>query len=156
MQHLPFSVEIRLRTQHLSIGEITGPVSDDVLRQEPQPGKWSAIDNIAHLAVFQPIFQRRLQRMADEETPLFEPYIWQEDTLFAEFRQYSNRELLARVRHDREAFVSFTDGMKADDFKRKGRHPVYGTFNAAQMIEMFVLHEAHHLFTIFKLVNFGK
>lgn len=156
MQHLPFSVELRLRTQHLSIGEMTGPVSDEVLRQEVTPGKWSAIDNIAHLAVFQPIFQRRLQRIADEEIPLFEPYVWQDDALFGEYRGLTNRELLVQVRHDREAFIRYTDGLKAEDFKRKGRHPVYGTFSAAQLIEMFILHEAHHLFTIFKLVNFGK
>ena len=156
MQHLPFSVDLRLRTQHLSIGEMTGGVADDVLHQEVHPGKWSAIDNIAHLAVFHPIFQRRLQRVADEETPLFEPYVWQEDGLFAEYRKLSNRELLAQYRHDREGFIRFVEGLKAGDFKRQGRHQAYGTISAAQLIEMFILHESHHLFTIFKLLNFGK
>lgn len=156
MHHLPFSVVLRLRTQHLSLGEMTGQVSDEVLRQEVNPGKWSALDNVAHLAVFQPIFQRRLQRVADEEVPLFEPYIWQEDALFAEFRGLSNRELLARYRHDREAFVRFVEGLKEGDFKRQGRHQAYGNLNAAQLVEMFLLHESHHLFTIFKLLNFGK
>lgn len=156
MYHLPFSLELRLRTQYLSLGEMTGPVSDEILRQEVHPGKWSALDNIAHLAVFQPIFQRRLQRVADEETPLFEPYAWQEDETFAAYRNLTNRELLAQYRHDREAFIRYVDGLHESDFKRKGRHPVYGSLNVIQLIEMFVLHESHHLFTIFKLLNFGK
>lgn len=156
MQQLPFSTELRLRTQHLSIGEMTGHVSDDVLRQEVQPGKWSALDNIAHLAVFQPIFQRRLQRVADEQMPLFEPYVWQEDELFARYRALSNRELLAQYRHDREAFIRFVEGLKEGDFRRQGRHQAYGALNAGQLIEAFLLHEAHHLFTIFRLLNFGK
>lgn len=156
MHHLPFSTELRLRTQHLSLGEMTGHVSDEVLRQEVHPGKWSALENIAHLAVFQPIFQRRLQRVADEELPLFDPYLWQEDELFARYRQLSNRELLAQYRHDREAFIRFVEGLKEGDFRRQGRHPVYGALSAAQLIEMFLLHESHHAFTIFKLLNFGK
>ncbi len=135
---------------------MTDNIPDEVLRQEVNPGKWSALDNIAHLAVFQPIFQRRLQRVADEEVPLFEPYTWQEDELFAQYRQLSNRELLAQYRHDREAFIRFVEGLKEGDFRRAGAPSGVRKLNAAQLVEMFLLHESHHLFTIFKLLNFNK
>lgn len=37
------------------------------------------------------------------------------------------------------------------DFKKTATHPVYGKMNLLQWLNFFLLHEAHHLFTVFKL-----
>ncbi len=41
--------------------------------------------------------------------------------------------------------------IKEKDLERTGTHPVFGTMNIAQWLNFFLLHEAQHLFTIFKL-----
>ena len=34
-----------------------------------------------------------------------------------------------------------------------GHHPKYGALTLVEWTEFFLLHEAHHLFTLFKLLN---
>ena len=40
---------------------------------------------------------------------------------------------------------------KETDLDKGGQHPVFGQMNLIQWLNFFLLHEAHHLFTIFKL-----
>jgi hypothetical protein len=40
---------------------------------------------------------------------------------------------------------------KDTDLDKTGHHPVFGEMNLIQWLNFFLLHEAHHLFTIFKL-----
>jgi len=44
-------------------------------------------------------------------------------------------------------------GLKESGLSRIGMHPKYGRLTILKWAEFFVLHEAHHLFTIFQLVN---
>jgi len=44
-------------------------------------------------------------------------------------------------------------GMGEDDLRRVGHHPRYGMLDVRQWTEFFLLHEAHHLYTIFMLVR---
>lgn len=153
MQRLPFSVDTRFRTQHLSLAEITGAVPQEVLQQEIRPGKWTAFENAAHLAVFHPVYMARFRRILDEDEPEFERYSWENDALFAQYKNIRIAALLDIYRKDREEMINFVDGLDAQALRRKGSHPVYGKFDMAQWIELFILHEAHHLFTIFQLVH---
>lgn len=41
--------------------------------------------------------------------------------------------------------------IKEKDLGRTGTHPVFGTMTITQWLNFFLLHEANHLFTIFKL-----
>jgi len=38
------------------------------------------------------------------------------------------------------------------DYNKTGTHPVFGQMTMLQWLNFFLLHEAHHLLTIFKLV----
>jgi hypothetical protein len=40
------------------------------------------------------------------------------------------------------------------ELNKTGTHPVYGNLNILKWIEFFLLHEAHHLLTIFQLANY--
>ena len=153
MQRLPYSVDTRFRTQHLSLGEMLADVPQEALQREVRPGKWTAFDNAAHLAVFHPVYMARFRRLIAENEPVFEPYVWENDKLFAQYRTVRAGALLDVYRKDREDMIAFIDGLDAATLRRRGTHPVYGNFNIAQWVELFVLHEAHHLFTIFQLVH---
>jgi hypothetical protein len=40
--------------------------------------------------------------------------------------------------------------LKQAELDKKGIHPVYGTMSLQLWLNFFLLHEAHHLFAIFK------
>jgi hypothetical protein len=44
-------------------------------------------------------------------------------------------------------------GLRPADLNRTGEHPVFGKMNMIKWLHFFLLHEAHHLFTIFKLAS---
>lgn len=52
----------------------------------------------------------------------------------------TRRELIAKIL-----------SLKEENVERTGGHPAFGTMNIKQWLNFFLLHEAHHLFTIFKL-----
>lgn len=153
---LPFSLDKRLRVQHLALGEIMGPVSPAWLQEEVRPGKWTAFENAAHLAAFHAVYRKRVESMLKEDAPLFEPYVWQNDPVFAEFKTVSKDELTDRYVKDRNELIALVDAISSEDLHRTGIHGVYGQFSIAQWLEMFVLHEAHHLFAIFQLIHMKK
>ena len=51
----------------------------------------------------------------------------------------------------RRELISKILSLNEEMLQRTGSHPLFGNMNIVQWINFFLLHEAHHLFTIFKL-----
>ena len=67
--------------------------------------------------------------------------------------QRSLGRLLSTIRSDRQTMITLLEGMDDTGLQRTGQHARYGLFPQAQWVEFFLLHEAHHLYTIFMLVQ---
>lgn len=143
----------RLEYQHLTIRDLIGNTPENDLRRNVHPGKWSAFENIAHLAAYQPIFQLRLERMQAENDPEFERYVAADDPQFATALTRSLGELLIDIDEKRSILIAELKGMDDQTLARTGLHPRYGRFAISDWTEFFLLHEAHHLYTIFMLVR---
>lgn len=143
----------RLQHQHETIRELVGDLSEEQLRQNINPGKWSALDNIAHLACYQPIFQIRLERIQTEDSPSFDRYVPDNDPGLAGYQQQSLPNLLSAINELRGTLSHKLEGMNEDALRRTGTHPRDGLLDTIQWTEFFLLHEAHHLYTIFMLVQ---
>ena len=63
----------RLKSQHEAIPEIISS-AEGKLFLNPQPGKWSIHDNIAHLAKYQPVFLERIESILKKSDQVFERY----------------------------------------------------------------------------------
>jgi hypothetical protein len=160
---LSSSIATRLQFQHGSIREITAGISPEALRHPVIPGKWSAFENVAHLAAYQPVFIDRLERLGREGSPAFGRYVAEDDPLFHRCLAKSPAELFALVDSDRALICSTllhspsnhsTLDSRGETFlERTGSHPLFGLLTVRQWTEFFLLHEAHHLFTIFRLVQ---
>ncbi len=48
--------------------------------------------------------------------------------------------------------ISKIFSLKDDELRRIGIHLAFGEMTVVMWVNFFLLHEAHHLFTIFKLV----
>lgn len=147
------SLSDRLKTQYLTIEQLVSGINNDKLNISPAHGKWSALDNIAHLARYQKIFTGRIHQILNEDTPVFDRYNGDFDPEFSPFRSLPLTALLEIINADRIIINDLLLELTPIELSRIGVHPKYGRLTILKWAEFFILHEAHHLFTIFQLVN---
>lgn len=143
----------RLRNQHEAIIEIIAPADDTRLYENPAPGKWSAFDNIVHLAKYQPVFIDRINTMLQANETVFERYSAEDDPEFSAWQQWPLDKLLERLQEDRLRIFSLVSNLTEEELEHAGIHKKYGRLTIIQWTEFFLLHEAHHIFTIFRILN---
>ena len=147
------SLVCRLKTQHLAVSEIVKNIDEQRLNYQPEPGKWSIKDNVAHLASYQPVFIDRMHQMLKRDTPVFNAYRADDEADFIEARQSSLNDLIRKINGNRRQILELVTNLPDDQLLLKGTHPKYGTLTITEWTEFFLLHEAHHLFTMFKLAK---
>ena len=147
------SLSERLLHQHQALARIVEPLAEEQLMGELEPGKWSVHENMAHLVSYQPLFMSRLYRILDSQEPYFEAYIGDDDPIFLYWRRQSPETLLKELEADRQQIIQLLQGLTEEQLQRTGIHASYGKLNVQDWTEFFLLHEAHHLLTIFKLVR---
>jgi uncharacterized damage-inducible protein DinB len=146
-------VSDRLNTQHLALAEIILGLSEEQLTSHPVPGKWSIRENIAHLARYQVVFIERLKKMLSEEGPAFEAYQAEKDPEFERWLSKNSSELEEEIVADRKSINALLTSLSAEQLKKTGVHSKFGRLTILVWTEFFLLHEAHHLFTIFRLAH---
>jgi len=143
----------RLKTQHLAVAEIVKHIDEQRLSHQPEPGKWSIKDNVAHLVSYQPVFIDRVHQMLKGDTPTFSAYRADDEADFIEARGLSLNDLLSKLNGNRRQILELITNLPDDQLSLKGTHPKYGTLMITEWTEFFLLHEAHHLFTMFRLAK---
>ena len=141
----------RLQYQHKSLLDIIDGLSDEMIRRKVTPGKWSIFENIVHLQTYQHVFCDRIKKMLAEDNPSFPRYVADTDPLFLDNCGKATREIMGDLITTRKEMSTGRLSMKDEDIKRAGTHPVFGAMSISQWLDFFLLHEAHHLFTIFKM-----
>lgn len=150
---LTLSARTRLEFQHLTIRELIGELDEQQLKQRIDPSKWSAFENIVHLASYQPVFLLRLDRILHADSPAFTRYTADEDPQFYTDLQLPLSSLLGYIDERRVDLLVKLQSMSEIELSRTGMHPVFGKMTVVQWTEFFLLHEAHHLYTIFRLLQ---
>jgi uncharacterized damage-inducible protein DinB len=148
---MPSSISTRLQYQHKSLLELIDGLTDEQIRRQIITGKWSIFENIVHLATYQHVFIIRVKKMLDEENPSFPRYTAESDPLFHDNCCKSSREVMQDLLSTRKEMVAGIIYFNEKDLAKTGQHPVFGQMNLILWLNFFLLHEAHHLFTIFKL-----
>jgi len=150
---LPKPTLDRLKTQHEVIGVIISDLSEDELIHRPIHDKWSVKENITHLTCYQPRVISRINKILLENNPSFARYVPEEDPEFPKFLSMTVDELLAHQKEKRAEIVNLIINLSEEQLKRTGTHLKFGRMNVVEWTEFFLLHEAHHIYTIFKLVR---
>lgn len=130
-----------------------GICEEDRLKKIVIPGKWSIWQNAVHLISYQPTFLNRIHRMLAEHEPLLEKYFADQDPLFSAYEKLSRQELVEKGLEKRKDIVQLLGSLSETELSRKGIHPVYGNPTLKDWTEFFLLHESHHCFTAFKLMQ---
>ncbi len=148
---MPSSLSTRLQYQHKSLVDIIDELSDEQIRRQVIAGKWSIFENIVHLQTYQHIFVERVKQIFEKDKPVFPRYTAEADPVFLDNCGKSSREIMQDMITVRKQMSAEISSFPPSDLVKTGIHPVFGKMTILQWLNFFLLHEAHHLFTIFKL-----
>ena len=139
--------------QQDAIQLIAGGRTDGELREQPQPGKWSALQHVAHIGRMHEIYLARVQKILTEDAPALLAYRAEQDPEWPGWDALTLVEILSRL-HDRRAkLVARLRTLSDDQWTRVGRHTKFGPLTLAEWIEFFLVHEGHHLYSALTLAR---
>ena len=110
------SILTRLRHQHEALPELIRDLSEEELKQRTDPGKWSAFENIAHLAAYQPAFIDRLKKIIAGPTPVFQRYVAEKDPEFPNYLHMPLETLLHLIPAKAAQITACLTGLKQWQF----------------------------------------
>jgi uncharacterized damage-inducible protein DinB len=115
-------------------------------------GFWTIAEHTSHLAQVQPMLLERLQRLRDEDTPEFVPYIpgadeaepatppvMEVDAALAQFDDYRTRQVALLARLERAAW------------RKGGRHPEYEAYSIYILVRHILMHDYWHMYRMEEL-----
>jgi uncharacterized damage-inducible protein DinB len=142
------TVAVRLQTQLDCLPTILAGIPQEALEHRPVPGKWSAQENLAHLARYHEIFCERIDRIRREDRPLLTRYRAEEDSEWPQWTGKPSNVVLEELRTLRSKMIQLFEGLSDTELLRTGVHSRFGEMTLLQWMEFFLLHEAHHLYTV--------
>lgn len=148
---LSSSIATRLHYQHKSIVDMIDGLSDEMVRRQVITGKWSVFENLVHLQTYQHTFLTRMRELAAGNNPVFARYTAEADPLFHDNCSKSIREIIKDLLSIRKNMLGELSALGELDLVKTAVHPVFGKMDLAQWLDFFLLHEAHHMFGIFKM-----
>src|SRR5277367_1757056 len=100
------TVAVRLRTQLDCLPTILAGIPNDALERRPAVDKWSAKDNLAHLARYHEVFRERIDRVLKEDRPAFARYRADEDPQWPAWVAKSSDTVLGELQALRPQLIS--------------------------------------------------
>ena len=89
----------------------------------------------------------------NESAPSFERYVAESDGEFPLWQKKNTNALIDSISSERKKISLMASSMQPAQLIRTGIHPKFGELSVIGWLEFFLLHEAHHIFTIFQLVH---
>jgi uncharacterized damage-inducible protein DinB len=139
--------------QYKMLNELFNNINKNTFTAKPENGKWSVFENIAHLGRYNEVFLGRMEEIQHKNNPAFESYVADNEEGFIEWRGKSFDLALADFYSSRETIIKFFESLSDEQLKRVGTHAKFGELTTNEWLHFFLLHEAHHLFTIFKMLH---
>lgn len=141
----------KLKNQHREIELLLDGITPSLIQQRPLADKWSMQEHLAHLGRYQEVFLQRLLLILSKETPKLGRYRAENDPLFEPWRILELDEILTNIELSRQDLIAFFAKLSPEEWNRSGIHPVLGALSLIDWLQFFLLHENHHLYTLFKL-----
>ena len=145
-----------LANQYKMLDELLKDINKNILTTKPGNEKWSVFENLAHLGRYNEIFLGRMQEIQHKNNLAFERYVADNEEGFIEWRSKSFDLVLADFHSLRKTINHFFEFLSDEQLKKTGTHPKFGELTVTEWLHFYLLHEAHHLFTIFKLIHENK
>jgi uncharacterized protein (TIGR03083 family) len=140
----------QLEEQAADVRRLTAELGEDDLARRTVPEKWSLKELVCHLWRVQQVFVGRLEAMLSEEEPTLAPYQPEGDAEFERMAQAPAAESLQAFEADRERLTERLQDLTPGEWRRRGRHPEYQSYDVRFLVEYLAHHEAHHIYQMFQ------
>jgi len=142
----------RLKLQPLALYALLEGVPEAILAGHPLLEKWSALENIAHLARYHQVFSSRLEQMLSTPGQPLVRYKAENDPDWPRWQALNSRAVLGEFRRLRADLQAKLEALSDEQLAHTGLHPVFGLLDVPTMLEMLLLHEGHHLYVAFQRI----
>ncbi len=140
-----FAVLERLAAAPAAMTAALKGAPDDVLRRKAAGGKWSMIDNAAHVRDIERVYQSRFSRMAFGDRPAF----WMLDNEAAaaalKYSEADPAEVAKEFKRLREDTVSGLRALPHEAWEKTGLHPEAGEITVEQLAVRLANHDDAHI-----------
>lgn len=129
------------------LSELLASVPPVDLKRRPQPAKWSAHEHFCHLAVMEPVWPVRLDRILTEDCPTilsYEPADEPEDRLL----RMDLQATLASFALTRRHFVARLRDLPAEAWLRPAVHTAHARYSLYLMCRHMAIHDGFHAYRI--------
>ncbi len=147
------SLVTRLEYQHETIADLLQDLSPEDMNKRLSPKKWSIAENVAHLGRYQEVFLDRIKKIINEDKPVFGRYKAEIDKSFEKWLEMSTDEVIESIDIMGKEIFHTINNLTSLGLTKKGKHPKLGWMDITEWAEFYLLHEAHHIYTIFWLKN---
>ncbi len=144
-------VKINLAQQFLFLRQQVEKLEIIFIKKRHQPEKWSIHEHLAHLGRYQEIFLERMAIILGQDSPRLKQYKADHDQCFYDWCQLEMEDILIKMALQRKKIIAFLNDLTIDQAVRKGIHPRFGIMNVQEWTLFFLLHESHHIYSIFRL-----
>jgi len=145
------SIKDRLNSQHLAIKELIKNFDEEFINRRHETGKWSIQENLVHIVSYHQVFLQRMDKIINSNNPYFDRYRSEDDGNFNKLQKLTSEELLIHLKEERKKVANIIFKLNKNELQKSGTHQKFGVMNIVEWIEFFLLHEAHHIYAIFKL-----
>ncbi|MBS4029434.1 MAG: DinB family protein [Ignavibacteriales bacterium] len=144
----------RLATQLEGLKLLRSAFDNAALQKRPSNGKWTAHEQICHIGRAQDIFFDRFERIITERMPpKIDRYNAEEDKEWTTFLQKTTDAAIDYTVRKRKELNEYLSQVREGDLRKRGIHSAFGELTLDMWVEFFLVHEAHHLYSIVKLLQ---
>lgn len=140
----------RLEEQAADVRRLSAELGEDDLARRTVPDKWSLKELVCHLWRVQQVFLARLEAMLSEDEPALASYQPEGDAEFERMARGAAAECLQAFESDRERLIERLQDLTPAEWRRRGRHPEYPSYDVRFLVEYLAHHEAHHVYQMFQ------
>ena len=129
------------------LSELLASVPPEDLKRRPQPAKWSAHEHFCHLAVMEPVWPARLERILTEDRPTivsYEPDDEPEDRLL----RMDLQTTLLSFTQTRGDFALRLRQLPVEAWLRPAIHTAHARYSLYLMCRHMALHDGFHAYRI--------
>ena len=127
-------------------------VPASVIKRRPVAGKWSAHEHACHLAVVHAIFERRLEEILTNPSPIITPYDPGQHDPDDALLSADLDDSMRRYADDRGRMVARLRQLSSADWARTAEHGEYSQYSVFIMFRHLALHDFFHAYRIEELL----
>lgn len=134
-----------LRSTSERIGELTAGLTPEQLAAQPEPGKWSVHQIVAHLADVELVFQTRCRMIMFQDRPTLVSFDQDPWVLGWEREKEPWAETYERFSVLRRSILRLFLNAEGHDLQRYGVHSERGPQSINDYVELMAGHDINHL-----------